>query len=34
MSVDVPVGCKAILTNPLKPNRHKTIGSGHWDIIL
>lgn len=34
MSVDVPVGCKAILTNPLKPNRHKTVGSGHWDIIL
>ena len=34
MSVDIPVGCKAIIANPLRPNKQKTIGSGHWEIEL
>lgn len=36
MSVDIPVGCKAVITNPsgTKAGRQRTVGSGHWDIVV
>ncbi|MBO4551006.1 MAG: family 78 glycoside hydrolase catalytic domain, partial [Bacteroidaceae bacterium] len=34
VSVDIPVGCQAIITNPSKKGTSQTIGSGHWDIIV
>ena len=36
VSVDVPVGQKAIITNPSKKGggRQRTVGSGHWDVVV
>lgn len=34
MSVDIPVGCQAIITNPTKPDKQRTIGSGHWEVEM
>ena len=34
VSVDVPVGCKAIISNPSKPNKQQTVGSGHWELEI
>lgn len=34
VSVDVPVGQKAVITNPSNPAGRKTVGSGHWDFVL
>ena len=34
VSVDIPVGCQAIITNPSKPSKQRLVGSGHWELIV
>lgn len=34
VSVDIPVGQKAVIASPSNPASRKTVGSGHWDIVL
>lgn len=34
VSVDIPVGCQAIITNPSKPSKQRIVGSGHWELIV
>lgn len=34
VSVDIPVGCQAIITNPSKPSKQRIVGSGHWELII
>ncbi|MBR3857416.1 MAG: family 78 glycoside hydrolase catalytic domain [Bacteroidaceae bacterium] len=34
VSVDIPVGCQAIIINPSKPSKQRLVGSGHWELIV
>ena len=34
VSADIPVGCEAIISNPSKPNKQRTVGSGHWELEI
>lgn len=34
VSVDIPVGCKAIISNPSKPGKSQTLDSGHWEVEI
>ncbi len=34
VSVDIPVGCQAIIINPSKPSKQRIVGSGHWELIV
>ncbi|MBP5393545.1 MAG: family 78 glycoside hydrolase catalytic domain [Bacteroidaceae bacterium] len=34
VSVDIPVGCQGVISNPSIPGKQKTVGSGHWELEI